>query len=32
MSAIGAFVLLAIYRVVLRRRESTHAHGPTIRT
>ena len=32
MSAIGAFVLLAIYRVVLRRRESsTHDHGPTLR-
>jgi uncharacterized membrane protein YeaQ/YmgE (transglycosylase-associated protein family) len=33
MSAIGAFVLLAIYRVVLRRRAgSTHrTHGPTVR-
>jgi len=32
-SAIGAFVLLAIYRVILRRRETTHgSHGPTVRT
>jgi uncharacterized membrane protein YeaQ/YmgE (transglycosylase-associated protein family) len=32
-SAIGAFVLLAIYRVILRRRaDSTHrTHGPTVR-
>jgi uncharacterized membrane protein YeaQ/YmgE (transglycosylase-associated protein family) len=29
VSAIGAFVLLGIYRLVLKRRESTH--GPTAR-
>jgi uncharacterized membrane protein YeaQ/YmgE (transglycosylase-associated protein family) len=31
-SAIGAFVLLAIYRVILRRRDATHSgHGPSVR-
>jgi len=31
-SAIGAFVLLGIYRLVLRRRDTTHgAHGPSLR-
>ena len=32
-SAIGAFVLLGIYRMVLRRRGAPHGtHGPTVRT
>jgi uncharacterized membrane protein YeaQ/YmgE (transglycosylase-associated protein family) len=30
-SAIGAFVLLGIYRLFLRRREAGTAHGPTTR-